>query len=1185
MERGGEVIGVGPGFAAIVEWSRKRRTGISGVVCVCVLLVALGPLLAQQISSRQTPAKIPLNAAELVRLRTEWFFRQRASANGHVPGALLLRAFAQNRRMIATEGTFAERLSARDGVALAQNSWTALGPQPTANTMFYGNVSGRVTALAVDPCDATGNTVYAGGADGGVWVSFNALSGKPVTWQPLTDEQPSLATGALALVSGSCQTINGHMQSSEILVGTGESNYALDNIYGAGVLRSMDGGQTWTQDATFTAGASQGPGASGPYIAAVAVQPHQANPVILAAVQGTDFAAGGALLSGVWRSTDGGADWTRVQPDGGGATGAPFNPATDVRFDSSDATGNTVFAALGDPNGDADAGAACAAGPCNGVYISHDAGVTWNRVTGLDSASTPSLYGSISLGLAAGSAPSASTLYVAIADASTKSDNLLGVLKGTGIQLNGSGPAFTAIYPNASNLPDFCAPQCFYDMRIVAAPGTAGAIIFAGGSAQPQLATNAFGTSSIYRSLDGGSTWGDVSADGSGNGTSAHVDVHALKFAVESGSHVLAMFVGNDGGVWASQDVFNANVAPGNQHWADLNTDTGNPNTSLNLTQFYPGVSIHPTTDKTIFGGTQGNDIQQYSGTLDWSGALACPYDGGYTAIDPQTPSTIYAACSYLGGPGTLNKNTMNGVPGQDGINWAAIDFNNGINFSDNADLIPPMVLDTKNSQNLYFGTYRLYQTTNAGRNWSAITSDLTTDGSKNFVTTIAVAPSDSNTIWVGTSDGQVWQSSEALQGAPDIQKVSQASQPARSVTAIAADSVNAKAAFVSYSGFSCPGISGCDGLGDIFFTNNSGAAWIQVDGNLPDVPVNDIVIDPTDATDNTIYIATDAGVYASANATAGSATTWSVLQAGLPNSQVMSLKLRSASRLLVAATHGRGAWSTVLPALPGFVLTGLSPASANFGGGAFLLTARGDSFTANSVIDFDGAALTTTFVSATTLTAMASGAGAPCGGAVPVDISDPVLGTTNTLMFSVMGAPCDFSFGTVTPASATVSPGGTANYKFGLQTVGATGSAVQLTCSIPLAGASCAFTPNPATPAAGGTNVAVAVTVPVTASVRDFDGMGKFAFSRKEAPGWNWLVASAMIFAIFGVVAAMNFERRRRSIIAISRAGVIILVNMMAACGGGDGGSRVQPKTYEVTITGTSGNYQHLTSVQVVVD
>ncbi|MFZ0519826.1 MAG: hypothetical protein WAL95_02315 [Candidatus Acidiferrales bacterium] len=1144
------------------------------------------PLLAQQISSRQTSPKIGVNAAELVRLRAEWFFRQRASANGHVPGALLLRAFAQNKKMIASEGTFAAQLSARDGVPLAQTSWTALGPQPTANTMFYGNVSGRVTALAVDPCDATGNTLYAGGADGGVWATFNALSGKPVTWKPLTDEQPSLATGALVLVSSSCQMINGHMQSAEILVGTGESNYALDNIYGAGVLRSMDGGQTWTQDATFTANASQGPGASGTYIAALAVQPHQANPVILAAVQGTDFAAGGAPLSGVWRSTDGGADWTRVQPDGGGATGAPFNPATDVKFDPSDATGDTVYAALGDLHGDFDAGAACSTGPCNGVYVSHDAGVTWCRVAGLDSASTPPLYGSISLGLAAGSAPSSSTLYVAIADASTKSDNLLGVLKGTGIQPNGSGPAFTAIYPNASNLPDFCAPQCFYDMKIAAVPGTAGATIFAGGSAQPQFAKNAFGTSSIYRSLDGGSSWGDVSADGSGKGTSTHVDVHALKFAVESGSRVLAMFVGNDGGVWASQDVFNSSVAPGNQHWADLNTDTGNPNTSLNLTQFYPGVSIHPSTDKTIFGGTQGNDIQQYGGTLDWSAALACPYDGGYTAIDPRTPSTIYAACSYLGGPGTLNRNTMNGVPGQDGINWAAIDSNNGINFNDNADFIPPMVLDTKNSQNLYFGTYRLYQTTNAGGSWSAITSDLTTDGSNNFVTTMAVAPSDSNTIYVGTSDGQLWQSSEALAGAPDIQRVNQTGQPGRSVTAIAVDAANPKAAFVSYSGFSCPGISGCDGLGHIFFTSNAGAAWIQVDGNLPDVPVNDIVIDPTDATDNTIYIATDAGVYASANATAGSATTWSVLQAGLPNSQVMSLKLRGASRLLVAATHGRGAWSTVLPALPGFVLTGLNPASESFGAGSFLLTATGDDFTAKSVINFNGSALATTFVSATTLTAMASGAGAPCAGAVPVDISDPNLGTTDTLTFSVMGAPCDFSFGTVTPASATVSPGGTANYKFALQTVATAGSAVQLTCSIPLAGASCQFTPDPATAAGGGTNVALAVSVPVTASVRDFDGVGKFvfSFSRNAARGWQWLVASAMIFAIFGMAAAMNLERRRRAMIAISCAGVILLVNMMAACGGG-GGSHVQPKAYEVTITGTSGNYQHLTSVQVVVD
>ena len=208
------------------------------------------------------------------------------------------------------------------------------------------------------------------------------------------------------------------------------------------------------------------------------------------------------------------------------------------------------------------------------------------------------------------------------------------------------------------------------------------------------------GKSSIFRSTDGGNSWGDVSADGSGNGTSTHVDVHAFGFALGAGGQALAMFVGNDGGVWASQDVFNPATNAGNQHWSDLNTNIGSANTSLNLSQFYPGVSIHPASDQVIYGGTQGNDTQQFSGSLAWSDTLACPYDGGYTAVDQQLPSTIYVACSYLNGPGTLNKNVLNGVPGDDGINWAAID-ENGINFTDNADFIPPFVIDPNNDQNL----------------------------------------------------------------------------------------------------------------------------------------------------------------------------------------------------------------------------------------------------------------------------------------------------------------------------------------------------------------------------------------------------------------------------------------------------------------------------------------------------
>ena len=1080
--------------------------------------------------------------------------------------------------MVSENRTFVERAAAlKPGISPSLHSWTPLGPQPTANTQFFGNVSGRVTSLAVDPCDATGNTVYAGGADGGVWVSFNALSGNPVTWKPLTDNEPSLSIGALAFAPNPCQVFNGHEQSNLILAGTGESNYALDNLYGAGVLRSSDGGQTWTQDSTFTRSASQGPGASGPYIAALAVQPHKTNPVVLAAVQGTDFSAGGTLPSGVWRSTDGGNTWSRVQP-GGVANGPPFNPATDVRFDPSDSSGLTVYAALGDPNGDADAQAACSSPPCNGVYVSQDAGITWNRVAGLDAKSVPSQYGSISLAIAPGSSPASSILYVAIADASTSSDNLLGVLSGTGIQPNGSGSSFTPIFPNASNLPDFCAPQCFYDMKLAVVPGTSGQTIFAGGSAQPVFAENAFGHSSLYRSLDGGNTWGDMSADGSGNNTSIHVDIHALRFAVGAGGAVLAMFAGNDGGVWASQDVFSPATVPGNQHWADLNTDTGVANTSLNLTQFYPGISIHPATDQIIYGGTQGNDVQQFSGSLVASGTEACPYDGGYTAIDPQTPSTIYAACSYLGGPGTLTKNILNGVPGVDGINWPAID-NSGINFTDNADFIPPLILDSKSSQNLYFGTYRLYQTMNGGTSWSVISSDLTSNNTTNFVTAIAVAPSSSNTIYAGTSDGRIWQSSQALSGATDIHMVNGANQPERSVTAIAVDSANPKAAFAAYSGFSCPGVGGCDGLGHVFFTNNSGASWLQVDRNLPDVPVNDIVIDPTDATDNTIYIATDSGVYASRNATAGGATTWSVLQSGLPNSQVLALRLRNTSRTLVAATHGRGLWSLLLPNLPSFALTELSPVSVIAGSGSFLLAATGNGFTSKSMINFNGAALPTTFFNATSLTGTAPATAVNCGGGVPVTVSDPVLGTTNALTFSSVGAACDFSFGTTVPASNTTRAAGSASYQVDLNAVGNPGGGVQLSCSIPHACLTCNFTAYPATSSATGTSVALMISVPATASLPT----APFNSPRMPKIETAQFVFAAML-AIFILLTALKKSDRTRARMALACLSVIVLLGLMSACGGGGGGGIVS-QTFQITIQGVGGNFQHSTTVQLVVD
>jgi hypothetical protein len=335
------------------------------------------------------------------------------------------------------------------------------------------------------------------------------------------------------------------------------------------------------------------------------------------------------------------------------------------------------------------------------------------------------------------------------------------------------------------------------------------------------------------------------------------------------------------------------------------------------------------------------------------------------------------------------------------------------------------------------------------------------------------------------------------------------------------------------------------------------------------------------------VYVATDAGVYASANATAGSGSTWSVLQTGLPNSQVLSLRLNTSSRTLVAATHGRGMWNIKLPTSSAKIaLNSLTPVSATAGDAAFLLTATGSAFTSQSEINFNGTTLSTTFVNGTTLTATVPTAAISCAGPLFVSVTDPAAGSTNPLRFTV-GGGCDFSFGTVTPATQTVAPGGTATYQIVLNTAGSNADPVQLSCPGAPAGITCQFATNPVTPLQGGTTVALTVSVPASAAA---------PVARIAPPQGNPTPHSAaeIDFAILtALFLAFQFASNANRKSALSRirnhfslAAVLILAGLIAACGGGSGGGvHVQPQTFTIQIQGVSQNFQHLTSVQLVVD
>ena len=745
---------------------------------------------------------------EMIRQREEWYHQLRAYPLKHIPAGVRVRALRRRQAMEALEEAMHP---------LASSAWTPIGPEPTIPLLaeaFGGspNVSGRVTAISVDPTNAS--IVYIGGADGGVWKTTNGGA----NWTPLTDAEVSLAIGAIAIDPSN---------HNIIYAGTGEDNNNQDGYTGAGILKSTDGGATWTsRPGPFVGplGATTGGGSIG----SLAVSPSNGQIVL----------AGVSLLGadGVYRSTDGGTTWTDV-------LGGSGFPATGVVFDPTN--GNIAFAAIGAVSGNAS----------NGVYKSTDGGATWSAL--ITAGTAPA--GRVAIALAP-STPT--TLYASFANSTDGS--LLGLYKTT----DGG-----VVWNQLPATPNFCNPQCWYDMAIAVAPNNPNVIFGVGAY---QYATNSQTT--VVRSLDGGKTWAELG--GGANGTDVHTDGHAVAFAANSAT----VYVGSDGGVWSTNNVTASTV-----NWTSLNS-------TLALTQFYNGLSIDPTNLNRSFGGAQDNGDQSYTGGFTWNEVAPCG-DGGFTAIDPLAPNTVYVTGH---GP-CVEKSTTGG-----GLNTFS-DVAPTVGTSDRVPFIPAIVIDPTTPSNLYLGTNVLYQTTDSATSWTAISPDLT--NGTGTISAIAVAPNNSNTIYTGSNDALVAVTTNALSGTSSSW-FNVSTTATRAVTDIKVDPTTSTTAYVTYGGFS--GFS--DTVGHVFKTTNGGRSWADVSGNLPNIPVTSIAVDPDVA--NTLYVGTDVGAFFTSNG----GTSWSTLGTGLPNVGIMSLTFHHATRTLRAGTHGRSAWDLNLGI--NFVLT-----------------------------------------------------------------------------------------------------------------------------------------------------------------------------------------------------------------------------------------------------------------------
>jgi hypothetical protein len=1132
----------------------SHHRGVSLLALLALLVAgAIAPLVGQQKAQRASREN-ERDSATLIRKRADWFFKQRAYPLGFIPAGARMKAIQQMEQMQRTQGTLMDRFTTQERTTapsfgtippLSTTNWTSLGPQPTTEPLFFGATSGRVNAIAVDPCDTTGNTVYIGGAQGGVWKTTNAnsTSGNGPTWTPLTDGQPSLAGGSLAVdpnpvdCSGGAPSSGGH--TGAIYFGTGEQNFSFDSFYGAGVLISNDGGTTWNKDNTFVSLSGnnivpQSAQFAGPFIGSLSVKANTSgsSQVLLAGVQGISA----QVHSGIYRSADGGSSWTKVLP----ASASVFDFGTGVAFDPGDINGLTAYAALGFPSGDTN----------NGLYKSTDGGQTWTQTTagqalvnavtgaGLSAAN----FGRMTIALApAASAPNPNntTIVVAIADASTGSSNLLG----TFISTNG-GTSFAQVSSGA-----FCDRQCFYDISVGIDPANP-QFIFLGGGANAGV--NAIGfiqnLSSVIFSANGGGSFTDVS--GATASTVVHVDNHAFAFAhptTGGNAGQTIVYVGNDGGVWSSTDV--ETNAP-NQTWANLNND-------LSLTQFYPGNSIHPSNPQVGFAGAQDNGTQKFDPTFNgsnaqnWENVEACG-DGGWTAIDPTTPSTVFAACEDINQFGIINKNQVDGTPGAPtstslAPNWIPID--SAAIDADIANFVPPLVLDQTvrvgAPQDLYFGTCRVWQSTTGGIAWNPISPSLDGSGLAScaspsaLVTTIAVAPTDSNTVYAGTDIGKIWATSTAGLGTgATFTELDNSSTPGRTVTQIAVSPASARISYVTFSGFSS--CSGCDGLGHIFKIDCTAACTTtNITNNLPDVPVNDIVIDPNIANDQTIYIATDVGVFGTANG----GTSWSVLQNGLPHVECTSLKLNNTARILRVGTHGRGSWDLQLAGLSGTVLTGISPTSATAGSAGFTLTLNGVGFTNPPSVSFNGNTVTSAFVSSTQLTATVPAGAIAATGIAPVTVA----GSSSSLNFSIEGPVPTISNITPTSVSSTANP----------VTITVTGTNFTSNTGVvwtPTSGSqngNSSFVPQNSGSLSGTTSFTV--TVPASLLATTLSRMVPVSPTRRPGPDAPFWLLTALFAALAGILLFTFVQRKRRLIIGATLATVVVLLSI-AGCGGSSG-------------------------------
>ncbi|HEX3438618.1 MAG TPA: choice-of-anchor D domain-containing protein [Pseudacidobacterium sp.] len=904
------------------------------------LWASLCALTSGLVAAQQTPTSPSANRIAQRNIQRSRDFLARRNVNGQTPAALLAHARMQDEQVQANS---ASSLTA---------AWSPIGPT-AIQTSTFGLISGRVTSIAVDPSDATGNTVYAGTTGGGVWKSTNAAGNAgSASFTPLTDTLPissgcstppvpSLSIGAITVQPGG---------TGVILAGTGDPNDALDSYYGMGLLRSADGGNTWCMisgavDDLLRQYTFLGEGFSG--FAWSGTTPQFVVAAVANSAEGMAVGAGtGNSFAGLYYSADAGQTWhlatitdgtaATVQASNLSAAGNPGNSATSVAWNP---VRQRFYAAV----------------RYHGYYESLD-GMTWTRLANQPGVNlftaqcppNPGTIGSTACPIFRGTVvaqPVTGDLFAITVDNSNMDQGLWRDVCNAGSSGCASSTvtfsqqiADTAIESNGA------IPQGDYDLSLAAVPAQQDTLLFVG-------------TQDLYRcSLLNGCVWRNTTNT---NGCAA-AKVAPSEHAIDAtfGASGL-MYFGNDGGLWRTTDAVNQQQSTCS---ADDAAHFQNLNGGLGSIGEVGSFSVHPQDASVLMAamGAFGTAAPSGSGSA-WQQIL--DGEGDYNAIDPESPQNWYATSAA---PISINLCTAGASCNKADFGSPVIGSaqvgNDGFGLTGTA----PWILDPQNTTNIIIGTCRIWRGPANGQGWlstDAISIPLDKDQTNGDcvgnaqIRSLAASGGASTTEVMyagmtgsydggGTVAGHIYTATvndssvstntnwNDLTLSPITNMLGYSFNPSGfDVSSIYVDphDPTGNTIYVTLQGFKELNLN----VAQVFRSLDGGAHWIGLTGDLPNAPANSILVDPNNA--NTVYVATDTGVYVTQNITLCTDTVnpcWSRLGTGLPYAPVTQLKYvnYSSTALLLASTYGRGIWQIPLLSAGTVATTAsLTPSSLTF--------------------------------------------------------------------------------------------------------------------------------------------------------------------------------------------------------------------------------------------------------------